>query len=273
MKFLPLVWKNLWRRKIRTIVHAAVDLHRVPAVRPADDDPDGVHVRRRDRRRGPAGADPQGQPDHAAAGVVPAAAADRPGRRAGDAQHLVRRHLPGSAELLRERSRSSPSRSSKIYPEFKLPPDQMKAWLADRQGAIVGRDLAARFGWKIGDRVPLTATIWQPKSGGQTWEFNIVGIYDGDDGVDKTQFFFRYDYLDENRARRRGTGRLVHREDRRSVAGGGAEPHVRRDVRELVGRDQDHDRKGIRRGLRQADRRHRRDHDRDPRPRCCSPSC
>ena len=83
----------------------------------------------------------------------------------------------------------------------------MKAWLADRQGAIVGVDLAERFGWKIGDRVPLTATIWQPEGSGQTWEFNIVGIYDGDDGVDKTQFFFRYDYLDENRAQRRGPGR------------------------------------------------------------------
>ena len=87
----------------------------------------------------------------------------------------------------------------KIYPEFVLPPDQVKAWLADRQGAIVGSDLADRFGWKIGDRIPLTGTIWQPKQG-SAWEFNISGIYDGADGVDKTQFFFRYDYLDENRA-------------------------------------------------------------------------
>jgi putative ABC transport system permease protein len=88
----------------------------------------------------------------------------------------------------------------KVYPEFRIPPEQVKAWLGDRQGAIIGRDLAERFGWKVGDRVPLTATIFQPKGGGQTWEFNIAGIYDGDDGVDKTQFFFRYDYLDENRS-------------------------------------------------------------------------
>jgi putative ABC transport system permease protein len=86
----------------------------------------------------------------------------------------------------------------KMYPEYRIPPDQYKAWLADRQGAIVGVDLAGRFGWKIGDRIPIQATIWQPKSG-QVWEFNIVGMYDGEDGVDKTQFFFRYDYLDENR--------------------------------------------------------------------------
>jgi putative ABC transport system permease protein len=88
----------------------------------------------------------------------------------------------------------------KIYPEYKLPPDQMKAWLEDRQGVIVGVDVAKRFGWKLGDRIPLGATIWQPRGGGQTWEFNVRGIYDGEQGVDKTQFFFRYDYLDENRA-------------------------------------------------------------------------
>jgi putative ABC transport system permease protein len=90
-----------------------------------------------------------------------------------------------------------------LYPEFRVPPEQVKAWLADRQGVIVGQDLATRFGWKIGDRVPLTGTIWQAKAG-QSWEFNIVGIYDGDDGIDKTQFFFRYDYLDENRAQGQG---------------------------------------------------------------------
>ena len=86
----------------------------------------------------------------------------------------------------------------KVYPEYKLPPEQIKAWLEDRQGVIVGKDLADRFGWKLGDRVPLQGTIYQPKQG-DVWEFNIRGIYDGVDGVDKTQFFFRYDYLDENR--------------------------------------------------------------------------
>jgi putative ABC transport system permease protein len=86
----------------------------------------------------------------------------------------------------------------KIYPEYKLPPEQVKAWLDDRQGAIVGRDLAERFGWKVGDRVPLQGTIFRPKSG-DVWEFNVSGIYDAADGIDKTQFFFRYDYLEENR--------------------------------------------------------------------------
>jgi putative ABC transport system permease protein len=91
-----------------------------------------------------------------------------------------------------------------IYPEYELPPEHRAAWLADRQGAIVGVDLARRFGWKVGDRIPIQATIWQPRDGGQVWEFNIVGMYDGAAGVDKTQLFFRYDYLDENRAQGEG---------------------------------------------------------------------
>jgi putative ABC transport system permease protein len=85
-----------------------------------------------------------------------------------------------------------------VYPEFKVPPEQLKAWLGDRQGALVGRAVAERYGWKIGDKIPIVGTIWQPKQG-STWFFNISGIYDGDDTVDKTNFLFRYDYLDENR--------------------------------------------------------------------------
>jgi putative ABC transport system permease protein len=86
-----------------------------------------------------------------------------------------------------------------IYPEYRLSDDERRAWLADRQGAVAGRDLAERFGWKVGDKIPIRATIWRPKTGGDTWEFNLAGIYEGDPEVDKTQFFFRYDYLDENR--------------------------------------------------------------------------
>src|SRR5690349_1502482 len=85
-----------------------------------------------------------------------------------------------------------------LYPEARIPQDQMQAWLADRQGVIVGRTTATRYGWKIGDKVPIQATIWQPKQG-NTWFFNIDGIYDGDRGFDTSTFFFHYEYLDENR--------------------------------------------------------------------------
>jgi len=92
-----------------------------------------------------------------------------------------------------------------LYPEFLLAPEQKAAWLADREGAVVGRATAERYGWKIGDRVPIQATIWRKKDGSNIWEFNIVGIYDGArKGVDVTQFLFRYDYFDEARANGEG---------------------------------------------------------------------
>jgi len=83
-----------------------------------------------------------------------------------------------------------------MFPEFLLPPAQMQAWLATRTGAIVGRNTAERFGWKVGDRIPIQSPIWLRR----TWEFDLVGIYDGrDKGTDTTAFFFRYDYFDEAR--------------------------------------------------------------------------
>jgi len=99
-----------------------------------------------------------------------------------------------------------PEKFLKIHPEIILPPEQEKAWLATRTGAIVGRRTAERFGWKIGDKVPIRSTIWSQPDGSRIWTFDIVGIYDGKDkGTDTTPLFFRYDYFDEARqARARG---------------------------------------------------------------------
>jgi len=85
-----------------------------------------------------------------------------------------------------------------MYPEFTLSDAERRAWASNRIGAIAGRDLAERFGWKVGDRVPIQGTIWRQRDT-DTWEFVIEGIYDGAVGVDRTQFFFQYDYLDEGR--------------------------------------------------------------------------
>ncbi|MGH9867468.1 MAG: ABC transporter permease [Candidatus Polarisedimenticolia bacterium] len=80
-----------------------------------------------------------------------------------------------------------------LYPEFIVPPEQRAAWEADRQGAIVGRKLADRFGWKLGDRVTLTGTIFSGD-----WDFNIVGIYKGRDrATDETAMLFHWKLLDE----------------------------------------------------------------------------
>src|SRR6266567_2793827 len=83
-----------------------------------------------------------------------------------------------------------------MHPEILLPPEQLKTWLQTRTGAIVGRKTADRFHWKIGDRIPIMSPIW----GQKTWEFDLVGIFDGrDKGSDTTPLFFRYDYFDEFR--------------------------------------------------------------------------
>src|SRR3954451_18808706 len=68
-----------------------------------------------------------------------------------------------------------------MHPEFVLSADQKKAWLATRTGAIVGRKSADRFHWKIGDKVPSQTPIWVKTDGNHIWEFDIVGIYDGKD--------------------------------------------------------------------------------------------
>lgn len=91
-----------------------------------------------------------------------------------------------------------------MYPEYLLSDDQKKAWLSTRTGAIVGKSLAERFKWKIGDRIPITSPIW-PRPNDEAWEFDIVGIYDGaKKSTDTNGLFFRYDYFDEARARDKG---------------------------------------------------------------------
>ena len=82
-----------------------------------------------------------------------------------------------------------------VFPEFKVPDDQWQAFVDDREGAVSGRGTAERFGWKVGDRIPLQAPIW-----GGTWEFNLRGIYDGArPGDDTSVFWLHWKYLDERR--------------------------------------------------------------------------
>lgn len=80
-----------------------------------------------------------------------------------------------------------------LYPEFLVPPEQMKALLLDRKGCIIGRKLADTYGFKVGDVIPLRGTIYPG-----TWEFVVRAIYDGKEAkTDTSQFFFHWDYLNE----------------------------------------------------------------------------
>lgn len=80
-----------------------------------------------------------------------------------------------------------------IYPEFVLTPRQKEDFIRDRKGCIVGRKLADRYGWKIGDLITLRGTIFP----GQ-WEFVLRGIYNGaEKSTEERALFFHWDYLNE----------------------------------------------------------------------------
>jgi putative ABC transport system permease protein len=196
VKFLPLIWKSLWRRKLRTlftlgaIFVAFVLFGLLMTVRTAFSF--GVELAGQDRL----------VLVHKVSLIMPLPITYQQRLQAVDGVDLVA-HQSWFGGVYQDPSNFfaqivvDPEVHLDMYPEFELQPEQRDAWLADRQGAIVGRVLAERFGWSLGDRIPLEGTIWQPRNG--AWEFNIRGIYDGADGVDRTQMFFRYDYLNENR--------------------------------------------------------------------------
>jgi putative ABC transport system permease protein len=80
-----------------------------------------------------------------------------------------------------------------MFPEFVVPEAHRKAFEKERNSAIAGRKLVERFGWKIGDRIPLQGTIYPGNI-----ELVLRGVYHGvRPNVDETAFFFRYDYLNE----------------------------------------------------------------------------
>jgi len=80
-----------------------------------------------------------------------------------------------------------------MFPEFKVPEDQWQNFVKDRTGAIAGAATAKRFGWKIGDRIPIQGTFLPG-----TWEFTLDGIYHANrSGDDETQFWFQWDYFEE----------------------------------------------------------------------------
>ncbi|MCC6592734.1 MAG: ABC transporter permease [Xanthomonadales bacterium] len=76
---------------------------------------------------------------------------------------------------------SDPVRLHAAYPEWVMPEEQWRAFERTRTGAIVGRLVADRHGWKVGDKLPLKSNIFPQRNGAMAWEFDIVGIYDGID--------------------------------------------------------------------------------------------
>ena len=201
MKFWPLLWSSLRRRKARTvftllsIVVAFVLFAYLAAVRVAFSA--GVDVAGADRLFTthkisiiqPLPAAYQDQITHVP-GVVMVTHASWFGGIYQDANKGFQGVFQGPID---------PEGYLAMYPEFKVDEAQKKAWIEDREGVLVGETTAKRYGWKVGDRVPVQGTFWRKKDGSTLWEFNVRGIYTGGKGVDTTQFLFHYDYFDEAR--------------------------------------------------------------------------
>jgi putative ABC transport system permease protein len=199
VKYLPLLWSSLGRRKVRSlltflsIVVAFVLFGYLGAIERALDA--GVSVAGADRlfvRHKVSITQPLPESYQARLAALPGVDAVAFASWFGGIYQEPRNFFAQMAVV--------PEEWLALYPEYLLSEEQRQAWLKTRTGAIAGRKLAERFGWKVGDRIPIQATIWRRKDNSATWEFDLVGIYDGrEKGTDTTQFFFRHDYFDEAR--------------------------------------------------------------------------
>lgn len=94
-----------------------------------------------------------------------------------------------------------PSTYFAMFPELEVPNDQVAALANTRTGAIIGRKLADQYGWKIGQAIPVKSTIWTKLDGTSDWSFNVVGIFhDLDNPSQEMSLFFNNDYFDEARS-------------------------------------------------------------------------
>jgi len=92
-----------------------------------------------------------------------------------------------------------PEQFLEVYPDFILTPAEKTAFKQDRRALVVGKLLADKYGWKVGQTIPLRSMIWRKADGSDTWQFNIVGIYDvKGSGINKGSAFFNYDYFNES---------------------------------------------------------------------------
>jgi putative ABC transport system permease protein len=90
-----------------------------------------------------------------------------------------------------------PENQRQVFPELIVPDDQWSTFLKDRQGAIVGAATMKRFGWKVGDRIPINTTLYGLQN--KTFEFNIDGVYHGAKPQDdETQFWLQWEYFKES---------------------------------------------------------------------------
>jgi putative ABC transport system permease protein len=95
-----------------------------------------------------------------------------------------------------------------VYPEWVMPEEQWKEFARTRTAMVAGKMVADQYGWKVGQKIPISSNIYPQKDGSKAWAFDLVGIYDGKDEAWKkqtTQVFINHEYFDE--ANQFGKGR------------------------------------------------------------------
>lgn len=82
---------------------------------------------------------------------------------------------------------------------LRVPPEQLAVWQQDRTGVVVGTAVAQRYGWKIGDQIPVKTALWRNSSGGDFWTFTVDGIgQSAVQGLPADDFLLHYDYLNQS---------------------------------------------------------------------------
>jgi putative ABC transport system permease protein len=204
MKYFGLVWKNVWRKKIRTsltilsVLVAFLLFALLSAIGYAFQA--GADV---------AAADRLVVIDKIALiNPLPIAYENRIGATEGVAAVTHSSWFGGYYQEPRNQFPQFPTEPYEyfaMYPELEIPPEQLEAFAKNRTGAVIGRELAERFGIEVGDRIPLISTIWPNADGSQSWEFDIEGIFSSSEPRGSSAFMLmHYDYFDE--ARQFGTG-------------------------------------------------------------------
>jgi putative ABC transport system permease protein len=88
-----------------------------------------------------------------------------------------------------------------LFDEYIIPQSQLTDWKNTRTGVIIGQELADEFGWKLGDKIPISSSIWMNRSGSFSWDFIVSGIYQNNKtGAKAKKVFFQHVYFDKGRA-------------------------------------------------------------------------
>jgi putative ABC transport system permease protein len=93
-----------------------------------------------------------------------------------------------------------PVRHHDVYPEWVMPEEQWKAFATTRTAMVAGKQIADKYGWKVGQKVPISSNIFPQKNGSKDWAFDLVGIFDGKDEDWQKRaalIYINHDYFDE----------------------------------------------------------------------------